>query len=271
MDVSFWGVRGSFPCPGPDHLRYGGNTSCVLVLCDGHPVIFDSGTGMRPLGDWLLAEKYQRADLLLSHAHLDHILGFPFFAPVYQDDFCLNVRCGNLLPEYTIYEVLSTQMSPPTFPIKLNQLKADIKFIDFQPGQDFVIRDDIKVRTQALPHPDRATAYRLTFRGRSICYVTDTEHKINNINLNLVEFIHDADLLVYDCTYSDENFPAYIGWGHSTWQEGIRLAQAGNTKQLAIFHHDPSSKDSALDNIQQLASEQWSGAFVAREGLSLKL
>ena len=127
------------------------------------------------------------------------------------------------------------------------------------------------MNTQALPHPDRATAYRLTFRGRSICYVTDTEHKVDDINLNLVEFICDADLLIYDCTYSDENFPAHIGWGHSTWQEGVRLAQAGNIKQLAIFHHDPNSNDSILDDIQKQASEKWSGAFVAREGLSLKL
>ena len=271
MDVSFWGVRGSFPCPGHDNLRYGGNTNCVLALCDDHPVIFDSGTGIRPLGDWLLSERHQRADVLCSHAHLDHILGFPFFAPVYQDNFSLNVHCGNLLPEHTIREILSAQMSPPTFPITLKQLKANINFIDFQAGQEFVIGDNINVKTQALPHPDRATAYRLTFRGRSICYVTDTEHKINDMNLNLVEFIHDADLLIYDCTYNDENFPAHIGWGHSTWQEGVRLAQAANTKQLAIYHHDPSSKDSMLDDIQKQASKQWSGAFVAREGQSLKL
>ena len=271
MDVSFWGVRGSFPCPGPDHLRYGGNTNCVLALCDNHPVIFDSGTGIRPLGDWLLSENYRQADLLCSHAHLDHILGFPFFAPVYQDNFFLKVHCGNLLPEHTIREILSAQMSPPTFPITLSELKANINFTDFQAGQEFVIGDNINVKTQALPHPDRATAYRLTFRGRSICYVTDTEHKINDMNLNLVEFIHDADLLIYDCTYNDENFPAHIGWGHSTWQEGVRLAQAANTKQLAIYHHDPSSKDSMLDDIQKQASKQWSGAFVAREGQSLKL
>ena len=271
MDVSFWGVRGSFPCPGPDHIRYGGNTSCVMVLCDNHPVIFDSGTGMRPLGDWLLSEKYQHADLLLSHVHLDHIFGFPFFAPVYQDNFCLDVRCGNLLPEYTIREVLAVQMSPPTFPITLNQLKANINFIDFEAGQGFMIGDNISVKTQALPHPDKATAYRLTFRGRSICYVTDTEHKRNDINLDLVKFIDGADLLIYDSTYSDENFPIHIGWGHSTWQEGIRLAQASDSKQLAIFHHDPRSTDSILDNIQTLASQHWAGAFVAREGQTLTL
>ena len=101
--------------------------------------------------------------------------------------------------------------------------------------------------------------------------MTDTEHEIGEVNSDLVRFISKSDLLIYDCTYSDETFLAYIGWGHSTWQQGIRLAQASQTKQLAIFHHDPGSTDTAMDNIQKLASQQWAGAFVAREGQSLML
>lgn len=271
MNVMFWGVRGSFPCTGPDYLRFGGNTSCVLILCDNHPLIFDSGTGIRALGDWLLSQGHHRADLLYSHVHLDHILGFPFFAPVYEQSFNLNIRCGNLAPQLTIREILSSQLSSPTFPITLDQLNAYMTFIDFQAGEEFFIEKNIHVQTHALPHPDRATAYRVSFQGRSVCYVTDTEHEIGEINSDLVKFISKSDLLIYDCTYSDETFSTYIGWGHSTWQQGIRLAQASQTKQLAIFHHDPDSTDTDMDNIQKLASQQWAGAFVAREGQSLML
>jgi phosphoribosyl 1,2-cyclic phosphodiesterase len=122
-----------------------------------------------------------------------------------------------------------------------------------------------------LNHPQGATAYRLEYQGRSVCYVTDVEHQPGRIDDALVNFLGAADLVIYDCTYCDDNFLKHLGWGHSTWQEGVRLCQAAGAKQLAIFHHDPDNNDTAMDAIAVKASSLWSGAFVAREGRSLAL
>ncbi len=272
MDVTFWGVRGTIPCPLDTHLKYGGNTSCVSVQCGDRWFIFDSGTGIRQLGAHLLAQGVQQASLLFSHFHWDHIQGFPFFAPAYRPSFRLDLFAGNLyLSQSNIQMALAGQMSAPFFPVSTDVFKASIQHHDFQAGVRLDFEKGVSAKTFMLNHPQGATAYRLEYQGQSVCYVTDVEHQPGHIDDALVHFLKGTDLVIYDSTYADENFLQHLGWGHSTWQEGIRLCQAAGAKQLAIFHHDPDNDDSVMDAVASKASALWSGVFVAREGQTISL
>jgi len=162
-------------------------------------------------------------------------------------------------------------MSAPTFPIDFDTLAAQLRFHDFRAGESFVIADTVSVNTVPLNHPNEATGYRFEYKGTSVCYVTDTEHSKGQLNPSILSLIQGADLVIYDCTYTDEEFEHRIGWGHSTWQEGIRLARAAGAKQLAIFHHDPDHDDDFMDEVARKSSAEWSGALVAREGMTLAL
>jgi phosphoribosyl 1,2-cyclic phosphodiesterase len=242
------------------------------VQCGDRWFIFDAGSGLRALGAHLLEQGVQKASLLFSHFHWDHIQGFPFFAAAYQPSFQLDLYAGNLyLSQSNIQKALAGQMASPYFPVSPDVFKASIQHHDFQAGVRLEFDDGISAKTFMLNHPQGSTAYRLEHDGRSVCYVTDVEHQPGRLDDALVRFLKGADLVIYDCTYSDENFLQHLGWGHSTWQEGVRLCQAANAKQLAIFHHDPENTDTAMDTITARASALWSGAFVAREGQVLTL
>lgn len=271
VQVKFWGVRGSIATPSADHMKYGGNTSCVELIAGDRVIIFDAGTGVRMLGNCLINRGIKDYLFLQSHTHWDHINGFPFFAPVYRDDVNIEIHAGHLAHTCGIHQVLSSQMCQPTFPVPFAELAANISFRDFHAGESFSLGDGIEVRTAPLNHPDGGTGYRVEYDGVAICYVTDTEHVLGRTDENVLSLIQDADLVIYDSTYTDEEYPQFVGWGHSTWQEGIRLCQAANAKQLAIFHHDPSHDDAFMDKVAEEAAKTWDGAFVAQEGLSLEL
>ncbi len=271
VQVKFWGVRGSIATPSADHMKYGGNTSCVELMINDRVIIFDAGTGVRMLGNCLINRGIKDYLFLQSHTHWDHINGFPFFAPVYRDDVNIEIHAGHLAHTCGIHQVLSSQMCQPTFPVPFAELAANISFRDFHAGESFSLGDGIEVRTAPLNHPDGGTGYRVEAEGVSICYVTDTEHVLGRTDENVAGLIEGADLVIYDSTYTDEEYPQFVGWGHSTWQEGVRLCQEGNVGQLAIFHHDPSHDDAFLDNVAAEARNTWSGAFVAREGMCVEL
>lgn len=269
VQVKFWGVRGSIATPSADHMKYGGNTSCVELVLDDQIIIIDAGTGVRMLGNCLLQRDIKDYLFLQSHTHWDHINGFPFFAPVYRDDVNIKIYAGHLSCCGGIKQVLSQQMCQPTFPVPFEELAANIDFHDFVAGESFSLGKGIEVKTTPMVHPDGGTAYRVEYDGVSVCYVTDTEHTPGKPDQNILNLIQDADLVIYDCTYTDEEYPNFVGWGHSTWQEGVRLCKAANAKRLAIFHHDPSHDDKFMDEVHRQASQEWSGAFVAREGTGL--
>lgn len=267
--VKFWGVRGSIACPGPRTVRYGGNTSCVEIRCGGRLLIFDAGTGLRDLGNGLVGDGPVEAELYLTHTHFDHICGLPFFAPLYSAGNKVRLSAGHLLPDTDLRRVLMEMMMAPLFPIPPTAFKADVSFADFAAGHVLSPGDGITVRTALLNHPNRATGYRIDYGGRSICYVTDTEHEDGKRDRRIVRLIKDADLVIYDSTYSDEEYPKYRGYGHSTWQEGVRLADAAAAKTLVIFHHDPNNDDDRMDGIAAAAEIARPGTVVAREGLVL--
>ena len=268
--VRFWGVRGSVACPSPETVRYGGNTSALEVRCGGHTLLFDAGTGIRYLGRTLAKEAPLDVDLFLTHTHFDHVCGLPFFGPFFDPRNRFRLHAGHLAPERDLRYVLTEMMMAPLFPVPLEIFGARLSFHDFTCGDVLTPHPGITVRTAALNHPDRATGYRVEFNGRSICYVTDTEHVPGKPDENILRLIEGADIAIYDAMYTDAEHVARVGWGHSTWQEGARLCAAAGVRTYVVFHHDPDHDDEFMDAIAQEVAEVFPGAIVAREGLVLR-
>ncbi len=269
--VKFWGVRGSIACPSPNHVKYGGNTSCIEVDVADRRFVLDAGTGIRGLGGVFFKEDIREAHLLLTHTHWDHINGFPFFAPAYDRNRAIHIMAGHLGEAGGVQNVLSSQMDNPMFPVPLEAMQAELRFEDFNAGDSFNLYNDVRVRTAALNHPNGATGYRIEYGGKSACYVTDTEHIPGDMDQKILELIEGADLVIYDSTYTEEEFLTKIGWGHSTWNEGMKLCKEAGAKQLAIFHHEPDHEDDFMEKLEAEAKEAWEGTFVARESLEVKL
>lgn len=267
-ELRFWGVRGSIACPGPDTARYGGNTPCVEVRCGDRLIVFDAGTGIRPFGN-ALTEPVD-ADIFLSHYHTDHICGLPFFAPCYDKASRLRLWAGRLEPGYGVEQAIGLMMGEPLFPGGLGAFHAGVEFRDFRSGETLRPHPGITLRTAPLNHPNGATGYRLEFGGHAVAYLTDTEHRLNGLDRNVLALAEGADIMIYDCTYTDAEFPDRIGRGHSTWQQGVRLADAAGAKLLVIFHHDPDHDDAFLDRVAAAAGAM-RPSLVAAEGLTLRL
>ena len=271
FNIKFWGVRGSIACPSPNHIGFGGNTSCVEMSVGDKKFIFDAGTGIRNLGKWLLKENIKTAHIMMSHTHWDHINGFPFFTPAFIPGKTFKIMAGHVIEKGGIKEVLRGQMAQPFFPVPLEAMNKQLQFEDFTAGDKLSISPEIIIRTTMLNHPNGATGYRVEYKGKSACYITDTEHIPGIPDQNILALIEGADLVIYDSTYTEEEFPSKLGWGHSTWEEGVKLCKIANVKKLAIFHHDPEHEDDFMANIEIKAQEKWHGAFVARENMSINL
>ncbi|WP_029009760.1 MBL fold metallo-hydrolase [Azospirillum halopraeferens] len=269
--VTFWGVRGTVPCPLRSHMEFGGNTACIEVRVAGHTVFLDAGTGLRLPGRRLVKEGVRSATLLLSHAHLDHISGFPFFAPAYTPGFDLRIIGGRADGGPGIETALTRQMERPLFPVPLRTMGGDLNFREVTAGDSFDLGEGVRVRTAPLNHPDGATAFRIDWADRSLAYVTDTEHVPGAPDRAVLDLIAGADLVVYDATYTDDEFARRVGWGHSTWSEGVRLCRRAGVGRLALFHHDPDHDDAAMAAIEAEARAVWPPVFAAREGTTLDL
>ena len=269
--VRYWGVRGSIPTPGPQTVRYGGNTTCIEVRCDERIFIIDSGTGIRELGNRIMREAAGTpvdVVMLFSHHHLDHVQGFPFFVPIYQPSSRINVYSGTTHQGVT-EQVLSTQMAYPAFPVSLGELPSDLKFHIFKAG-DTLTFGDVTIRTTSLNHPGGAVAYRFEHRGHAFVQASDVEHTEDHPDAALTELCRGADYLSYDSTYVDgEEYERFKGWGHSTWRHGLDIAQAAGVKSLIAFHHDPSHDDEFMDGMNRDIMAASPDSMVAVEGMSV--
>jgi len=275
LRTRFWGVRGSVPSPGPGTARIGGNTSCVEVRCGPTLLVFDAGTGLRLLGADLAPEMPLTVHLFFSHVHWDHIQGFPFFAPAFSH--------GNTIHMYgasgvagTLESAMAGQMSSPNFPVKLNDLPCDLVFHDVMAKDALEIDGTVQIRTAAGHHPGGVLAYRIDFEGKSVVYMTDTEHG-SDADRDLAELARGADVLIYDAQYTPEEYegsdlaPRKVGWGHSTFVGGVKLAASADVAQLVLFHHDPDQTDDAVREKESRARELFPRSIAAYEGLVIEL
>ncbi|MBF2019114.1 MAG: MBL fold metallo-hydrolase [Hydrococcus sp. C42_A2020_068] len=272
--IKFWGVRGSIPCPGTDTVRYGGNTSCIEMQIGGERLIFDGGTGLRVLGESMLAEMPVQAHLFFTHTHWDHIQGFPFFVPAFVKGNRFRIYAIPAPNGATIEQRLHDQMLHPNFPVPLQIMQADLQFYDLEIGETIKI-GELVVETARLNHPGVAVGYRVNWRGLSAAYITDTEHFPDRLDENVLWLSREADAVIIDATYTDEEYYddkcSKVGWGHSTWQEAVKIAKAAKVKQLILFHHDPSHNDDFLDRLGERAALAYPNTILAREGLSIEL
>ncbi len=269
--IRVWGARGSIPSPGPKTVKYGGNTSCLEVRCGNEIIILDAGTGIRSLGDLLLKEMPIHATILLSHAHWDHIQGFPFFTPVFLDGNSFDIYGETKID---IEETLRLQMMYPTFPVTLDELQSTIHFHDIKLHGHIQVKD-VKINYDSLNHPGGVTGYKIEYKGKSIVYATDTEH-FRCVDQTLLKLAKDCDILFYDATYTDDEYSGKVGfpkttWGHSTWEAGVEIAQAANVKKLILWHHEPSHEDSLIDEIEQNAQKIFKETYAAYEGMVISL
>lgn len=270
--VKFWGVRGSVPTPGKDTLKYGGNTSCIEMQVGGKRLIFDGGTGIRELGKEMMQEMPVEAYLFFTHYHWDHIQGFPLFTPAFSKGNCFHIY-GAIPPEgESMKQHFIDRVLHYNSPIPLKGMQADLQFYELEHGQKMMLHD-IEIETGSLNHPNTAMGYRVTWNGRSAVYCSDTEHFSDRLDEHVVHLARGADVLIYDAMYTDDEYHSSkspkVGWGHSTWQEAIKVAKAAGVKRVVIFHHEPGHSDDFLDRIGEKAKAVFPMAVMAIEGLVL--
>ena len=307
IEIKFWGVRGSIPCPGPETVKYGGNTVCLELRfkLKGHDrrIIIDAGSGIRNLGDVLVADHFVNGhfstEIFLTHTHLDHILGLPFFAPIYSPGTQLKIYGPITCEEDPLKDVIGGQMSYRYFPVRQEELAAKIKYIDLKEGR-YDLGDDISLTAKYLNHPLLALGYRIEYQGCVICTAYDTEPFYNvfsadpadpsydellaaegNLaareeNDRMEAFFHDADLLIHDGQYTAAEYDCgKRGWGHSSIEYAIETANRAAVKCLVIFHHDPLRTDKQIDDISKRLGrgqrEEEMEIIFAREGMTLKV
>jgi phosphoribosyl 1,2-cyclic phosphodiesterase len=253
LKLRFWGTRGSIPSPGPETIKYGGNTTCVeLQLDDGTFIIFDAGTGIRNLGLEIIRRKTnQKINLFLTHSHWDHIQGFPFFGPANSEN--CEIKIYGCPPTYIkLREILTNQMESRYFPVNFNELKAQISFETINKGQHPI--GNAYFSFVENNHPGSAYGFKVVENGRTFVFMTDNELKPPNNHKKtkgdeFIAFCNQADLLIHDAQYSTDELKHRSGWGHSSYEQTLQLGLNARVKKLVFFHHDPERSDIALDQI----------------------
>ena len=306
MTIKLWGVRGSIPCPGPETVVYGGNTACVEIRFDDidRYIIIDAGSGIRMLGNFLLQNDLPKGpihtDIFITHTHWDHIMGFPFFVPIYIPGSQLNIYGPVTYEDEGLDKIIGSQLSYRYFPVRHSELSAEIKYHPLKECS-MDLGDDIWVTTKYLNHPILCLGYRFEYKGKSFCTAYDTEPFRNVFptdpddpgydeaaaeegeevakeeNEKIMQFFTGADLLLHDSQYTKKEYEKdKIGWGHSSFEYAIQTAHKSKVKKLVLFHHDPLRKDEELTSLLQKYRSMIDGKTsleidIAREGLEIQL
>jgi phosphoribosyl 1,2-cyclic phosphodiesterase len=280
MWARVWGSRGSLAAPGPDTVRYGGNTSCVEVRTDdGEVIVLDAGTGMRALGLRLDAERARTVHVLLSHLHMDHVQGLGFFRPLFQEEVDVHIW-GPPSTVQPLHDRIAIYLSPPLFPVSLAQIPASVTFHD-APEAPFAI-GSATVTALNVAHQGPTVGYRIEEAHRSLAYIPDHEPSIG-VDLRSLgttwisgySLAHDVDVLLHDSQYTEDEYPHHVGWGHCSIEHVVTFAELAGVKQLVLFHHDPLHTDDDLERLRDRARQLWNGVGakpeLAYEGMQIDL
>ncbi|HBU47163.1 MAG TPA: MBL fold metallo-hydrolase [Myxococcales bacterium] len=269
VEVEFWGVRGSIASAGSRTSRYGGNTTCLEVNTPDGLFIVDAGTGIRALGNRMMADGIDCVHILFTHCHWDHIQGVPFFSPFYDPKMQVNmVAAAPTMGAGSLERILAAQMQPPTFPVPWDVMPSQRIFHDLGENESYQI-GETTVSWVALTHPNEVVAYRFDHGETSMIFCTDTEHPPGGPDPRLVDFARGADMLIYDAQYTPEEYEERKGFGHSTWPIGIAAADSAGVESLVLTHHDPDHDDRFLDQLAKVVGKERPGTILAREGLRL--
>ena len=305
MKVRFWGVRGSIPSPGDKTQKYGGNTACIelRIGVDDRLVIIDAGSGIRPLGNYIMGNDLPKgpikADIFLSHTHWDHIMGYPFFTPIYIPGTKLTVHGPVSFEEDPLEEVVGGQMKYRYFPVNFGELASDIEYIRLKETPAIDLGQGLTLSTKLLNHPITSLGYRFVYNGKAVCTCYDTEPFRNLFitdpnnpdyeeamavegeevaieqNNAIEQFFAGADLLIHDAQYTAAEYKSRVNWGHSSMEHAIAAAVRNGVKKLALYHHDPDRSDAALDEFSRIYCEPGkygdTEVFFAREGMEIDL
>ncbi|MBF0100417.1 MAG: MBL fold metallo-hydrolase [Desulfobacterales bacterium] len=304
MQIRLWGVRGSIACPGPTTVRYGGNTSCIELRIKDRVIIIDSGTGIRLLGQEIVQTQLSKgqpisAEIFLTHTHLDHITGFPFFQPLYIPQTSITVYGPMSFEEDPLEKIISDQLRYRYFPVSHSDLAANITYVQLNECE-LDLGDHLKLKTKFLNHPLLCLGYRFEYQNKVFCTVFDTEpyrnifprhpnqlgydpqtakegdHVALKQNTDLLQFIQGADLLIHDAQYTlSEYIHNKKGWGHSPMDYAIHNAVSANVKKLILFHHDPMRTDDELDAYERFyqacVEQAYPEIYFAKEGMIFDL
>ncbi|HOX33685.1 MAG TPA: MBL fold metallo-hydrolase [Spirochaetales bacterium] len=295
FSVRIWGDRGSMPTPGPDTVLFGGNTSCLEVRCGERIIIVDAGSGIRKLGDKLMREDLPKgpisADILITHTHWDHIIGFPMFTPIFVPGTRLRIRGPVSYEDDSLEKVFAGLLSYRYWPVRQEELSAKIEYQAIR-ETTIDLGDGIFVTTKYLNHPILCLGYRIEYKGKAFVTVYDNEPFVNVFptdpadpsydeeaaregeeaareeNEKILRFCQGADLLVHDTQYTAKEYNAgKRGWGHSSYEYAINCAHKARVKRLVLFHHDPNRSDPELQELELF----YQGKVRGRTGLEVEM
>lgn len=278
MKARIWGCRGSLAAPGPENLRYGGNTSCVEVRgADGSVVVLDAGTGIRPLGVAMADEGISTVHLFLTHLHMDHLQGLGFFRPLFRPEVEVHIW-GPSSPVQPLADRIATYLSPPLFPVRLSDIPCRVTFHDAP--EEPVAVGSLLVRASLVTHQGPTVGYRVEGDGRSLVYLPDHEPSLGGDLSNQPadwisghELASGADVLLHDAQYGDDEYLRHVGWGHSGIGDVVTFARKADVDHLVLFHHDPYHTDLELEALVSDARLIWGddGVGAAWEGMTIEL
>ena len=279
MLIRCWGARGSIPVSGPEYLKYGGDTTCLEIrTADDAIIIVDAGSGIRRLGNRLLSEGRFEYSMVFTHSHWDHILGFPFFKPIYRKEAFIHM-CGCPFNEESVKEMIAKVMSSPNFPVDYNNVRAQISYQE-SCQSSFAVRS-LTIDPIRASHPNSGIGYKFSEHGKTFVFLTDNElthrHPGGLDFADYVRFAAGADLLFHDSEFTEEEYRTKKGWGHSTYRAALQLALDAGVKKFGLFHHNQERTDEALDEIADNCRKIVAGrgssleCFAVREGMEIRL